>query len=636
MDRKAWIILILCGIGLVANTMFNGNTEKALKQQERQQQEQVADEQTISGAETELVTEKPTLPEAKEDQPQTLVGKDGEVVDVIYTFTSFGGGVKTAEFPLQKTIYGDGHIELNKLSSYPVGAIALDYREIDGSFYELVAKDDSSVIYKGKLASGLEVTKTWKLEPKAEAKGYQLTLDVHFKNSSANAINLSNYGVYTGTAAPLHGKEMQDKAGWFYYEDGSFEFNQQKPFSGGMFSDARAVEIIKPSSLEYAGVNNQFFTTFFMPKGFQADSIWATGAERDIQEDEKMLKRWVFTMGVNFPHQQLVAGGEQSYSLGVYMGPKKREVITAVSTNTHSIMNYGWFSFFATGMSIALNYIHNWFDGASWAWGLSVVLLTLFIRIIIWPLHNKSTRTMKRMGKLQPIMKEMREKYADNPQKLNQETMKLYKTYGVNPMGGCLPMLVQIPIFFGVFKMLGSAVEMRGSEFLWVQDLSRPDTLFELPIPFFGDVPINILPIVMAITMVLQMRLTPQSGDKLQRRIFMLMPLMFFFFCYNYAAALALYWSTQNIVSIAQTLLMKKLPEPELNEKTGKPEKDDNGKPRKKGMFEKLAERMEDVQRQQEAAAGRKPGGNSQQSNPADGGMKQAKKPKKQSPKTGG
>ncbi len=632
MDRKAWIILILCGIGLVANTMFMGDTEKALKEERQEKkQEQVASEHA-SGPETEFVTEKPTLPEAKEDQPHTLEGKDGELVDVIYTFTSFGGGVKTAEFPQQKTVYGDGHIELNKLSSYPVGAIASDYRKIDGSFYELVEKSKSSVTYKGKLASGLEVTKTWKLVENEEAKGYQLTLDVHFKNASSAVINLADYGVYTGTAAPLHGKEMQDKAGWFYYEDGSFEFDKQGPFKGGMFSDAKAVEVIKPSSLEYAGVNNQFFTTFFMPKDFKPDSIWATGAERDIQEDEKMLKRWVFTMGVNFPHKMLNAGSEESYSLDVYMGPKRREIISNVAVNTDAVMNYGWFIFIpvATFMSWALNTIHGWFGAASWAWGVSVILLTVFIRIIIWPLHNKSTRTMKRMGKLQPIMKEMREKYADNPQKLNQETMKLYKTYGVNPMGGCLPMLVQIPIFFGVFKMLGSAVEMRGSEFLWVSDLARPDTIAHLL-----GYPINLLPIVMAITMVFQMRLTPQSGDKMQRRIFMLMPLMFFFFCYNYAAALALYWSTQNIVSIAQTLLMKKLPEPELTEKSGKPGKDGE-KPRKKGMFEKLAERMEDVQRQQEVAAGQKPGGDSKSSNPADGQMKQAKKPKKNSPKTGG
>lgn len=627
MDRKAWIILVLCGLGLVANQFFAPKKEDVVSSQAQQEQVEAQKESTD---EPGLVTEKVELPAAKKDQPHTLVGKDGDIEDVIYTFTSFGGGVKTAEFPQEKTIYGDGHIELNSFSSYPVGAIASDYRKIDGSYYEVVAKDASSITYKGELANGLQVTKKWTLDSSEESKGYRLKLDVSFKNASGESVNLADFGIYTGTAAPLHGKEMQDKAGWFYYEDGEFEFNQHKPFSGGWFSDAKAVEIIKPSSLEYAGVNNQFFTTFILPKGFQADTLWATGNQRDIQEDEKMLKRWVFTMGMNFPHQMLSVGSEQSYSVDVYMGPKQREVIKAVATNTDAIMNYGWFSWFANIMSWALNSIHNWFDGASWSWGISVVLLTLFIRIIIWPLHNKSTRTMKRMGKLQPLMKEMKEKYADNPQKLNQETMKLYKTYGVNPMGGCLPMLIQIPIFFGVFKMLGSAVEMRGASFLWVEDLSRPDTLMDI----FG-VPINILPIIMAITMVFQMRLTPQSGDKMQRRIFMLMPLMFFFFCYNYAAALALYWSTQNIVSIIQTLLMKNLPEPELVEKGSKAgEVDPNAKPRKKGMFEKLAERMEEVQRQQEIAAGRKPGGPAPKTQPGE--MKQAKKPKKRSPKTGG
>jgi YidC/Oxa1 family membrane protein insertase len=624
LDRKAWIILVLCGLGLVANFYF---TSQNADQLDKQQQEQELVEQSEQGEAPELITDKPELPKKAEEQTHTLIGKDGDKVDVIYTFTSLGGGVKTAEFPEQKTIFDDGHVKLNQYSHYPVGALADDYNKIDGSSYAITAKSDSSITFEGEIGNGIKVKKLWTLVPGDEAKGYRLTLDLSFKNASGQPVNLSDYGVYTGTAAPLHGKEMQDKAGWFYYQDGEFEFDQHKPFSGGWFSSAKPVEIIKPSGLEYAGVNNQFFTTFFQPKGFQVDSLWATGKERDIQEDDKMLKRWVFTMGLNFPDQLLQAGSEQNYSLEVYMGPKQREIITAVGAHTDAIMNYGWFSMFANFMSWSLNIIHGWFGNASWAWGVSIILLTVFIRIIIWPLHNKSTRTMKRMGKLQPIMKEMREKYADNPQKLNQETMKLYRQYGVNPMGGCLPMLIQIPIFFGVFKMLGSAVEMRGASFLWVDDLSLPDTVWEV----FG-VPINVLPIVMAITMVFQMRLTPQSGDKLQRRIFMLMPLMFFFFCYNYAAALALYWSTQNVVSIFQTLLMKNLPEPELKEKD---EKSDGGKPRKKGMFEKLAEKMEEVQRQQEIASGKQPGGQQKPANPFDQ-MKQAKKPKKRNPKTGG
>jgi YidC/Oxa1 family membrane protein insertase len=207
--------------------------------------------------------------------------------------------------------------------------------------------------------------------------------------------------------------------------------------------------------------------------------------------------------------------------------------------------------------------------------------------------------------------------------------MKLYREYGVNPMGGCLPMLVQIPIFFGVFNMINAAVELRGQPFLWVKDLSQPDHLTDI----FG-LPLNLLPILMAVTMVIQMRMTPQTGDKLQRRIFMLMPLMFFVFCYNYASALALYWTTQNIVSIGQTWLTQRMPEPELAKKVAKGAKKlhaDNEKPRKKGFMERMAEKLEEAQNQRDAAAGKAP--LKEKKIP---GQTAEKKPKKRTPKTGG
>ena len=209
---------------------------------------------------------------------------------------------------------------------------------------------------------------------------------------------------------------------------------------------------------------------------------------------------------------------------------------------------------------------------------------------------------MKRMSKLQPLMKELKEKYKDDPNKLNQETMRLYKDYQINPMGGCLPMFLQIPIFFGYYKMLQFAVELRGHGFLWVPDLSMPDTLYTLHLPFSlpilgADLPINILPILMAITMVIQMKMTPKTGDAMQQKMMMFMPFMFFFFCYNFASALALYWTTQNIFSIGQTWLNNRLPEPELVKR--KP----SGKSGKKTFMERMAERVEEQQRAQQLAA---------------------------------
>ena len=151
------------------------------------------------------------------------------------------------------------------------------------------------------------------------------------------------------------------------------------------------------------------------------------------------------------------------------------------------------------------------------------------------------------MQALQPKMTEMREKYKDDPQAMNVEVMKLYKQHGVNPFGGCLPMLVQIPIFFGFYNMLGTAVELRNSKFLWVDDLSQPDTIFHV-----AGFPINVLPLLMAGTMLWSMALQPKSGDQMQQRVMMFVPLIFISFCYNFASALALYWTVQNIFSIVQ------------------------------------------------------------------------------------
>jgi YidC/Oxa1 family membrane protein insertase len=167
---------------------------------------------------------------------------------------------------------------------------------------------------------------------------------------------------------------------------------------------------------------------------------------------------------------------------------------------------------------------------------------------------------MRRMSTLAPKMQELKAKYKDDPTRMNQEVMKLYKEHGVNPVGGCLPMMIQIPIFFGLFSMLGQAAELRNASFLWVPDLSQPDTLFTIPgmgwIPILGQpgigLPINVLPILMGASNVWLMKMTPNTGDAMQRRILMFMPVIFLVFCYNFAAALALYYTTQNLFTILQ------------------------------------------------------------------------------------
>ena len=649
MDRKGWIILIICSILLVLNYQFLKSNQEKVDGGNKDTTEKTVDDSTKGSESADDVASEPNgeTPSAngenegagadtatvKADNPYELFAiTDGEKV-IKYTFSNIGGGIKSAEMLQEKNVFKDGNVTINEQGKNVIGALARGYKGIEKTYYERIDQTGNSVVYQGQLEDGVTVTKTWTLEEGTADKAPMLKLVISFKTKEGKTFDLSDYSITTGTAAPVFKKEQVNLAGWFYYEDGDYEEEGHSNFTGGMFSDAKDVDNIKTENLEYFGVNSQFFGTAIFPLAdAKSNSLWATGKEIMINDGEESGKRWIFQMGLDLP-EKTVRSGEVSYvSYDVFVGAKQNRQMANLSENSDDIMNFSMFSAFAwisDKMNKALNGIHNWFpESAAWSWGLAIVLLTIFIRIIIWPLHNKSTRTMKRMSKLQPIMKELREKHKDNPQKLNQETMKLYREYGVNPMGGCLPMLVQIPIFFGVFNMINAAVELRGQPFLWVDDLSQPDHLTDV----FG-LPLNLLPILMAVTMVIQMRMTPQVGDKLQRRIFMLMPLMFFVFCYNYASALALYWTTQNIVSIGQTWLTQRMPEPELAKKPAKGTTTvvDDGKPRKKGFMERLAEKMEEAQNQRDAAAGKAPP--KEKKIP---GQPAAKKAKKRTPKTGG
>jgi YidC/Oxa1 family membrane protein insertase len=207
---------------------------------------------------------------------------------------------------------------------------------------------------------------------------------------------------------------------------------------------------------------------------------------------------------------------------------------------------------------LAMNWLHHTL-GFSYGW--AIIAITFIIKLVFWPLTQASTRSMKRMQALQPQMKAIKEKYKDDPVKMNKKTMEFMKEHKVSPLGGCLPMLLQIPIFFGFYKMIQSAFELRGAHFLWVKDLSRPDTLFTIPGTTF---PFNLLPLIMGVTMLWQARLTPPSPgmDPMQAKMMRYMPLMFLVFLYNFSAGLALYWTVQNLLTIAQTMLTRTVPEP--------------------------------------------------------------------------
>jgi len=189
-------------------------------------------------------------------------------------------------------------------------------------------------------------------------------------------------------------------------------------------------------------------------------------------------------------------------------------------------------------------------------YAMCIIVITVIIKILFWPLTKASTVSMKRLAAYGPQMAEIKEKYKDDPQKMNKRTMEFMREHKINPMGGCLPILIQIPVFIGFFTMLRTAVELRGAEFLWACDLSQSDTVAEI-----AGFPINPLPMIMGVTMLLQARITPVSptADPTQQKIMKYLPLMFIVILYKFSAGLTLYWTVQNMLSILQTKLTKNI-----------------------------------------------------------------------------
>ncbi|MEO8353370.1 MAG: membrane protein insertase YidC, partial [Chthoniobacteraceae bacterium] len=239
------------------------------------------------------------------------------------------------------------------------------------------------------------------------------------------------------------------------------------------------------------------------------------------------------------------------------VGPREYRRLREFNDSQTELLDFGWFGLISKGLLNSMNFLKR-ILGSYWA---AIIVLTICIRGAMWPLQNRATQTAKKMQALSPRIKELQEKFKDDPMRLQQETSKLWKEYGINPIGGCLPMLVQIPIFFGFYNMLNKAVELRNDGFLWVHDLSQPDTIFM--IPGLG-IPFNPLPLCMAGTMLWQMSLSPKTGDPMQQRIMMFMPLIFIVLCYNYASALALYWTVQNLFSIVQLYITRDKNAPQL------------------------------------------------------------------------
>ncbi len=284
----------------------------------------------------------------------------------------------------------------------------------------------------------------------------------------------------------------------------------------------------------WAGFESKYFIASMIPQNPTLTSLSLSLDARNMA-----------SVSLKGPQNIIPPGQAGSFSYSLYLGPKEYGILQTMGVGLENAIDFGsWMKWLALPLLISLRFLNDYVAN----YGIAILILTLIIKIIFWPLGNKSYKSMKEMQKLQPKIAELREKYQNDKTKLSQETMALYKTHKVNPLGGCLPMVVQIPVFFGLYKALMYSIELRHAPFYWwIQDLSAKD-------------PYYITPIIMGGTMLLQQQMTPGMGDPMQQKIMMLMPVFFTFLFLNFPSGLVLYWLFQNILSIGQQYYINKRP----------------------------------------------------------------------------
>ena len=297
------------------------------------------------------------------------------------------------------------------------------------------------------------------------------------------------------------------------------------------------------------------FWSGFEDKYFLNAAIAENGSIAGVQvrQNSGYVENIISSPRLSLPHGESIA---VSYRL--YFGPKELDILKAQGSRLEEVIDFGWFSAIAKPLLYALKFFYKYVQN----YGVAIIIITVILKALFYPLTNKSYKSMKEMSKLQPKMEALKEKFKNDRDAMNRAVMELYKTHKVNPMGGCLPMVVQIPVFFALYKALMFSIELRHAPFmLWINDLSAPDALFgHLPkaLPLLGGYPIGPLPLLMGATMVIQQKMTPSNMDPAQAKMMMALPFIFTFMFLNFPSGLVLYWLVNNILTIAQQAYINK------------------------------------------------------------------------------
>jgi YidC/Oxa1 family membrane protein insertase len=510
------------------------------------------------------------------------VGKEENVVVqndlATYHFSSFGGGLKLVEFKKYKSIVGckaekaatNPPASVNKKATWPMFTIQDNDGLVGDNVFRL-SSTGQTVRAEKTLTNGVTLVKDFQI-----LSNYQIKVTTRWENHGQAPARVPGRLMVIGTATPTGAYDELRTLGLDWY-DGKKAQRIDRTFfepSGWLFkSPAKDIYSGGQSNIQWAATHNRFFTTVVTPEttpqqiqGRKVD-LPAPTAEETAGDARKVVNPSGIVGSFALPEITIPAGVSFVEHYDAYAGPKEYKILSRLRNDVDLVMNLtGFFGWFAKILLMSMNGLYSF--GISYGW--AIVVITVILKLLFYPLTAASTRSMKRMSSLQPQMKAIQEKYKDDPAKMNQKLQEFMKEHRINPLGSCLPILLTIPVFGGFWFMLNSAIELRGAQFLWACDLSAPDTLFVIP----GlNIPINGFAIIMIVTMMWQSHMTPPSPgvDPAQQKMMRYMPLVIVPFIYNQAAGLTLYWSVQNLLSIIQMKLTKDKPEDPAKPGAGKP-----------------------------------------------------------------
>ncbi|MDR1433344.1 MAG: membrane protein insertase YidC [Puniceicoccales bacterium] len=488
---------------------------------------------------------------AEEVREERLFTIGNDVIDV--TISDAGGAIKCAALKKYRALQDQpGAVMFNDGSAANALALISDDANFDRAYgrgsFAVISATENSIKLSKTLANGCVVTRQYSVAAKDGdgSDGYVVKHKTTVENGTDIPINVGNVSLCLGVMPASESDSRGDYLNFGAYNGTKDTFVKLRDFeaSSGFFGLGKRQErrqILSTGKILWGSIKNKFFTAILTPAtdgdGYIA---WPTSIEgrRNGERKDGIAALVVFNCGI------VGARGEKVFASEFYIGPKDFSRLSSFDREQSHVMQFGFFGAISELLLRMMLKIYAVVPN----WGLAIIVLTTIVKLLLWPLTNAQVRSSKKMAAVQAPLKLIKEKFKNNPQKLQAETLKLFRENQINPAAGCLPIFIQIPIFFGLYYMLCTSSNLRFAHFLWIRDLSLPDTVARI-----GAFPVNILPLVMGATMLWQMRMAPMpTVDGSQKLMFKLMPAIFLFCCYNFPSGLVLYWTVQNLLTIAQ------------------------------------------------------------------------------------